>query len=295
MPFVTNQKQLQLFFKTMKQAVKSNVFRYLSLALGLLLVAITAVFSHEFWLLPEQFFLSVDQNVKVSVEVGEDFTGERWGGGTRRVTALKLHTQTTIKDLTSTVQQDDSGVIAPVLKLEETGTQLLTLATNNSFIELEPEKFLAYLTEDGLGNAIAYRQKHNETTKKGRELYRRCAKTVLQVGASYNDLPTKNTGMTLEIIPAKNPYQLVKNQPLTCQFLYEQKPLKNYLVRCWRRINGKTEVEFKKTNVQGNATFELVNKGEGNYMVSTVQMVRLANDPKADWQSTWGSLTFGRQ
>lgn len=279
----------------MKRTLKNNTFCYPALVFGLLLVAVTAVFSHEFWLLPDRFFLSVGQSIKVSVEVGEDFTGKRWGGGARRVTALKLHTQAAVKDLTNTVQQDDSGVIAPVLKLEETGTQMLTLTTNNSFIELKPDKFLPYLKEDGLENAIVYRQKNGETNKNGREFYRRCAKTVLQVGSVYNNLPTKNTDMTLEIIPAKNPYQLTKNQALTCQFLYEQKPLKNYLVRCWWRLNGKTEVEFKKTNAQGNATFELVKKGEGNYMISTVRMVRLTNTPEADWQSTWGSLTFGRQ
>jgi Domain of unknown function (DUF4198) len=246
-------------------------------------------------LLPERFFLNIGERVGVSIEVGEDFTGDRWGGGTRRVTALKHYTQAGTKDLTNAIQQDDSGVVAPVLTIQENGTQVLTLATNNSFIELEPAKFLDYLKEDGLQSAIDYRQKNNETNKNGRELYRRCAKTLLQVGPQTNNLPTQNTGMTLEIIPRKNPYQLSNNEPLTCQFLYEQKPLKNALVRCWWRINGKTEVEFQKTNAQGNATFELVKKGTGNYMVSTVTMVRLQNNPTADWQSTWGSLTFGRK
>jgi len=262
--------------------------------IGLLLLATTVVFSHEFWLLPERFFLNIGETIPVKVEVGEDFTGKRWGGRTRRIEALKRYTPTATKDLAATIQQGDSSVVAPVLKLEENGTQVLILATNSSFIELEPAKFLAYLKEDGLDNAIMYRQKNNETTKKGREKYRRCAKTILQVGNEYNDLPTKNTGMILEIIPSKNPYQLAQSEHLTCRFLYEQKPLKNALVRCWWRVNGKTEVEFRRTNANGDATFSLVKKGKGNYMVSTVRMVRLANDPKADWQSTWGSVTFGR-
>lgn len=260
----------------------------------LLLSVVTAVFSHEFWLLPERFFLNIGETIPVKIEVGEDFTGKRWGGGSRRIETLKLFTPTATKDLATTIQQGDSGVVAPVLTLEENGTQVLILATNSSFIELEPAKFLAYLKEDGLENVVDYRQKNNEITKKGREKYRRCAKTLLQVSNEYNGLPTKNTGMILEIIPNKNPYQLAQSESLTCQFLYEQKPLKNALVRCWWRVNGKTEVEFRRTDDQGNATFDLVKKGKGNYMVSTVRMVRLSNDPKADWQSTWGSLTFGR-
>lgn len=31
----------------------------------------------------------------------------------------------------------------------------------------------------------------------------------------------------------------------------------------------------------------------GRWMISTVKMVRLQNDPKAQWQSYWGSVTWG--
>jgi len=263
------------------------------LFVSLILLAAFTVAAHEFWLFPTDFYPKLGQTISVSINVGEDYVGERWGGGDRRVLRLRLITSKGEKNLTATVMQNDSSVKLKSLTLTEAGTHILVLETNSSFIELEPKKFLDYLKEDGLDNAIEYRQKNGETKKKGRELYRRCAKTVMQVGTVKGNEITKQMGLSIDIVPQQNPYAMPKGSPLSCQFLYENKPLKNALVRCWRRVNGKTELEIKRSDMDGKATFELPKKGNAAYMVSVVNMVRLTKNPKADWQSTWGSLTFG--
>lgn len=258
-----------------------------------IVVTVSLAVAHEFWLFPTQFFPKTGQSIPVSINVGEDYMGERWGGGDRRVQRLRLITPKGEKNLTTTVLQNDSSVKLKPLTLTEAGTHILVLETNSSFIELEPKKFSDYLKDDGLENAIEYRQKNGETKKNGRELYRRCAKTVMQVGTIKGNEITKPMGLSIDIVPGQNPYSLTKGSPLSCQFLYENKPLKNALVRCWRRVNGKTELEIKRSDAAGKATFELPKKGNAAYMISVVNMVRLTNNPKADWQSTWGSLTFG--
>jgi uncharacterized GH25 family protein len=258
-----------------------------------IVASLSVAIAHEFWLYPSQFFPTQGKTVSLSINVGEDYVGERWGGGSRRVQRLRLLSKNDIQDLTASVVQTDSLVKLKPLIFSKEGTHLLALETNSSYIELEPKKFLEYLKEDGLDNAVAYREKNGEQKKKGRELYRRCAKTLLQVGKTQTNEVTKSTDMALEILPLQNPYSLITGSPLTCQFLYEGKPLKNAMVRCWRRVNGKTELEIKRADANGKATFDLPKKGKAAYMISTVTMVRLTNNPKADWQSTWGSLTFG--
>lgn len=269
------------------------MLRKILVSTGICLVTFYLTFAHEFWIYPASFFAKIGETMPFTINVGEDYMGERWGGGSRRVERLRLITAKNENDLTAQIQQNDSLVVPPKITFEQEGTHLLTLETNNSFIELEPKKFLEYLKEDGLNNAIEYRQKNGENQKNGRELYRRCAKTLVQVGSTTDDTPLKNTGMTLEILPLQNPYRLKQGQRLTCQFLYEGKPLKNALVRCWRRVNGKTELEFKRSDAMGKATFDLPQKAKAAYMVSVVTMQRLSQDPRADWQSTWGSMTFG--
>ncbi len=259
----------------------------------LLITTVTAALAHEFWIYPENFFPKLGEKLTWKIQVGEDYEGERWGGGSRRVERLRLFTKKGQKDLTATIQQSDAQVAPPAFTIEQPGTQMLVLETNNSFIELEGKKFEAYLKEDGLNVAIDYRRKNAEQQKMGREFYRRCAKTIMQVGEATNDLPTKPMGIDLDIIPLQNPYAMKPGSALSCRILYNKKPLANAMVRCWRRVNGKTEVEFQQTNAQGEATFELTKKGKAAYMLSSVHMVRHTADDKADWQSLWGSVTFG--
>ena len=151
------------------------------------LALVSGAVGHEFWLQPADFFPKVGDAVSVLIRVGENFEGERWGGGSRRAEQLKISNLAGEKDLLSTLTQADSAVFSPNIKIEQSGTQMLTLATNSSFIELEPAKFLSYLKEDGLENVIEFRQKNNETNKNGRELYRRCAKTFGNFFGSYFD------------------------------------------------------------------------------------------------------------
>ena len=259
----------------------------------LLIVSVFSALAHEFWIFPENFFPKLGEKMSWKIQVGENYEGERWGGGSRRVERLRLFTDKGQKNLTPTIQQSDKQVAPPAFSIEQAGTQMLVLETNNSFIELEADKFEAYLKEDGLNGALDYRQKNAEQQKKGREFYRRCAKTIMQVGSATNDLPTQATGVDLDIVPLQNPYALKPNSSLSCRILYDKKPLANAMVRCWRRVNGKTEVEFQQTNGQGEATFELTKKGRAAYMLSSVHMVRVTNSDKADWQSLWGSVTFG--
>ena len=259
----------------------------------LLIATVASALAHEFWIFPENFFPKVGEKLAWRIQVGENYEGERWGGGSRRVERLRLLTTAGEKALTATVRQSDSQVEPPAVAIEVPGTQMLVLETNNSFIELEADKFEAYLKEDGLQLALDYRQKNAEQQKIGREFYRRCAKAILQVGDATNDLPSKPTALDLDIIPLQNPYAMQPGSPLTCRVLYQQKPLANAMVRCWRRVNGQTEVEFKQTDVKGEATFDLPKKGKAAYMLSSVHMVRLTGNDKADWQSLWGSVTFG--
>ncbi len=129
---------------------------------------VSLAIAHEFWLFPTQFFPKAGENVSVSINVGEDYKGERWGGGSRRVQRLRLFTPQRRKRPDGDGRTYRLCGFAPTAYfLSEAGTHVLVLETNSSFIELEPEKFLEYLKEDGLDNAIEYRQKNGEAQRNG--------------------------------------------------------------------------------------------------------------------------------
>ena len=114
---------------------------------------------------------------------------------------------------------------------------------------------------------------------------------MLQVGKKTDISFQAKTDLVLDIKPLKNPYEYKFGDKPSFQIYYEGKPYINALVRCWHRVNNKTDMQMQRTDRNGLATFNL--EGEGNYMISVVKMDRLKDTKQADWQSTWGSLVFG--
>ena len=73
---------------------------------------------------------------------------------------------------------------------------------------------------------------------------------------------------------------------------FKQKPLPGTEVRIWRKYPGQTLITKKfMTNDKGQIAADI--SLPGMWMVSCVHMERNKIDTTADWQSYWGSVTFG--
>ncbi|MFM7431236.1 MAG: DUF4198 domain-containing protein [Flammeovirgaceae bacterium] len=256
-----------------------------------LVIFFALVQAHEYWIMPSRFFFEKGESVSLTAMVGENYEGSVWGGGGRNLTSFKHFTANDLTDEFSLIKQDTGRVSITPLELMQEGTHLLAFTTNSQYLSLEPEKFNEYVKEDGLEEVIAYREKNNESNLKSRELYRRCVKVLLQVGNKTDNSFQTKTELVLDIKPLKNPYEYKAKEKPSFQISYDGKAYGNALVRCWHRVNNKTDMQLKRTDKNGLVTFSL--PGEGNYMISVVKMDRLKNNEQADWQSTWGSLVFG--
>lgn len=254
-----------------------------------LLFATSSLFAHEFWLMPSKFKLKIGELFDLQLFVGEDFMGDIWANRKQRLLRLTHLTDKTTLDLTSLALKSDSLPIP--LKFDTEGTHLLTMESKNSFIALEADKFNDYLKEDGIENIYELRQKQGQLTQPSKELYRRCAKTLIQVGNKYSDTFMKNTQMPLEIIPLNNPYQMKAGEDITVKVLFKNQPLTNKMVVAWHKTNTQKTTHRKlKTTTDGTLKIKL--DKAGYWMISTVHMEEVKNNPEANYQSYWGNLTF---
>ena len=221
--------------------------------------------------------------------VGEDFTGEIWGKRKERTLKVTDFVGKKQTDLTALAIQSDSNDIR--LSFDKAGMHVVAMRSNNSFIALEAEKFNAYLKDDGIENIYELRKKNGDFDKPSRELYSRCAKTLIQVGDKTDNTFKKNTGMPLEIIPLQNPYLAKIGDKITVNVLFEGKPLADKMIVTWNKTaTKKTRQQKLRTDAKGNMTFTLDEKGQ--WMVSTVHMIPLIDNPEGNYQSFWGNLTF---
>jgi len=255
----------------------------------ILLTFISSLSAHEFWLNPDKFIYRRAEKVNINFFVGENFEGENWEGNNERVKSLKLYFSGVSDDL-SPIVTGATGDSIEYFMLDE-GTNLIAFNSNNAFIEMEPLQFEAYLKEDGLTNALEYRKQNNETGCTGREFYQRCAKTLLQVGGIKDNTYAITTSLIIDIIPTSNPYQLKNKEPFRAKVFYKKEPLVNGLIKVWHRVKNRTVKKELRTDSNGEIVFPVITKGK--WMISTVTMERLTDNPICDWQSYWGSLTWG--
>lgn len=251
-----------------------------------LLLIFAAAQAHEFWLQADKFFVAVGERVKIKFMVGENFMGEPWDLKVHQVEKLELHEGTSVKDLRDSLNVDEQ-----LLKLtfKEEGTKLIVMQSNSAFIELDAAKFNEYLKEDGLDDVLAFREKNKLMNKPSREFYSRHTKLFLQAGEKRDDVFRKTIGLPVEIISDKNPCALKKGDRVRFTILFNGKPFFGAKVRIWNRFDNRTTIQNIFTEKDGTIQMNISNPG--HWMISVVRMVP-SKDPKADWQSYWGSFVF---
>src|SRR4030095_13370693 len=257
-----------------------------------LLTIVPLLMAHEFWLQPNKFIYKVGEDINMRLLVGENFEGENWTGNNKSIKSFQLHLNDAMDDLS--YQITDSVGDSLRFSIHEEGTFMITYNSTNKYIELKPEDFLNYLKEDGLQNAIDYRKENGELDSIGREVYQRSVKTLFQVGKATTGLYKKETNLPLDIIPLTNPYtvkKLDKPEGFTVRILFQKQPLAKAVIKVWHRQNNETKKVELTSDEKGEINFPV--SPTGIWMVSTVKLVRLPKDSTAQWQSYWGSLTFG--
>ena len=76
----------------------------------------------------------------------------------------------------------DGADPAGFLRIAAPGLLVVGYHSNPSAVELASDKFNQYLMEEGLDAVAALRAQRNETGAKAREMFSRCAKSLLLVG-----------------------------------------------------------------------------------------------------------------
>jgi uncharacterized GH25 family protein len=246
--------------------------------------------AHEFWLLPDRFSLQPGDEARLTLFVGEQFRGEALPVTAGRRMALRHFRPDSPHGVALAVQPGRLPAADLRWRPEEAGTHLITFDGPPSLSELSAGKFHAYLHEEGLDFIIAARKAAGTEETPGRERYRRCAKSVLRVGAASNGVATRKVGQRLELILLAEPHALRVREALPVQLRFDDKPLAGALIKAWHRDAAQTTVLRAVTSDEGKVRFTL--PFAGVWMLSVVHMIAVTGEEDADWDSYWASLTF---
>ena len=251
---------------------------------------VASVLGHECWLQPDKFIYKRTEPINLKFLVGENFIGDNWDDERDRINCVQLYYDDVVdKDLDANFGNDKGDSLQ--LAMIDEGTVMVTLNTNNYLTDLDPEKFDQYLRDNDLNETLESREKEGDTLKNGHENYQQCAKTILQVGKGYTSSCSKKSDLPLDIVPVDNPYNIIEGKNFKAQVFFMGKKLRNTKIEVWHKLGDKVTQKNYITNDEGEVKFFLAPTGE--WMITCVKMIKLKNDAQADWQSYWGSVTWG--
>lgn len=255
--------------------------------LGLLLSA-SALPAHDLWIEPSSFRPAQSERITVRVRVGEHFKGDPVPRSSARIERFAAVVPGD-RDLELPLKGTEGADPAGQATLPVPGTWILVYDTNHAFVDLDGPKFERYLTEEGLERISALRAKAGKTAAGARDMYSRCAKSLVTVGAEGQAGYDRVLGLPLELVPGASPAALPAGGELPVLLLYQGKPLAGALVVAIRKDQPLAKVSAR-TGKDGRVRLRL--GGPGDWLVKAVHMIPAPAGSGADWESFWASLTF---
>jgi len=259
-------------------------------ALALLVSA--GVQAHDFWIDPSSFRPAPGQRVLVRLRVGQKFKGDPMPRDPKLLRRFSLFSgtpgnsagggETPIPGVAGAEPAGFATVTSP-------GLNLITYASGRSSVELDAAKFETYLADEGLDTIKAQRAKKGQTAAPAKEVFSRYAKSYLAVGGAGGPGYDRVLGLTLELVPEKDPTALPPGAELPVRLLYLGKPLPGVLVAAFTRDQPDARVTAR-TDAAGRARLRLDRPGV--WLVKAVHMIPAPAETGADWESFWASLTF---
>ncbi len=228
----------------------------------------------------------------MTFQVGHAASRQRWGNGLDRIVVLKDFGPIKSRDLRPDVRQNGTADVST--RLTDDGIHAIVLQTTYAQSELPAVRFNDYAKDAGLTPILAARARSGMSGKAGRERYSRRAKALVQVGTptpATSQLATRAVGMKLEIVTDRNPYSSLPGRRLPLHVLYKGQRLQGAMVMLTNLDFDAKPLATAVTNANGQVTFSVPPVGE--WLINVIWSEPIKGDPKAEFDTTFSSLTFG--
>lgn len=229
-----------------------------------LVAAALRVSAHDFWLEPSTFRPAAGSFVTISLLVGENLQGDLVARDRARIERfVALHESGQIPI--------DEGFVVPDANLIR-----VVYRSRPRPVTLGAQQFEQYLREEGLERVIDLRAKRGQSSAEGREIFSRCAKSLLLPDKESVAVADRASGLPLEIIAESNPY--ARRGVVSFVIRYRGKPLKGALVVA---MNNSLQAPMRaRSDRAGRARFSI--DSPGLWLIKSVHMIEAPKGSDAE-------------
>ena len=241
--------------------------------------------AHDMWIEPTTFSPSTGDIVGLKLRVGQDLLGDPLPADPALINQYVFEDGTGRRPVVARNGADPAGL----LRVASPGLIVVGYRSNPSRVDMSAEKFNQYLKEEGLDAIAALRSRRKETGAPARDLFARCAKSLVLSGTPSEAQGDRVLGFTLELLAERNPYATPAGRDMPFRLTYERQPLAGALVVAINKSNP-AEKLTARTDADGRVRLRL--NRAGVWLVKAVHVVPAPEGANADWASYWASLTF---
>jgi uncharacterized GH25 family protein len=255
------------------------------LALVLALLCAGSLWAHDLWIEPSAFMPAPGTRLAVRLFIGQLFRGDVFPRDPKYLVRFAVIGSGGEAPIPGVPDTDPAGFLVS----GRPGLYELVYTSRHAEVELDAAKFEKYLAEEGLDKISALRARSGRSAAPAKEIYSRCAKSLIAVGEDAGSGHDRVLGLTLELIPEQNPYTLAAGQELPVRLLYRGQPLAGAKVAAVPK-DQPARMVAARTDAQGRVRLRL--GGAGVWLLKAVHMIAAPPGSGADWESFWASLTF---
>lgn len=238
------------------------------------------------WIEPSTFSPQSGDIVSLRLLVGQEFLGDPLPRSSALINQFVVEDASGRRPVIGHEGANPAGFF----RVAAPGMLVIGYRSNPSTVEQKAEKFNQYLKEEGLDAIAAQRAGRKPSDAAVRELFSRCAKSLVLAGEPAQG--DRALGFTLELVAERNPYALGAGEELPVRLTYENRPLAGALVVAMNRLNPAEKVSAR-SGADGRVRFKL--RPGGMWMIKAVHMIPAPAGANAEWHSYWASLTFERR
>lgn len=257
-----------------------------------LLIAFAAIIglaatTHDYFMLPENFFMHKGDQLNLHLLSGDLFVKQaEVGYQAKKTTTFMLYQGSKKIDLTKVAKDTGNNLVG--YTMENTGQALIEMNTGIDHNTATRDNYADFLSQ--LGYDKLSEQVKNGNQFRVKEKFTRYMKTLFAVdnhdGSAYNKVLKED----FELILQDDPYRKKYGDDMTVQLKFKEKPAANATVSLYiKSIAGNVYTQMLTTDKHGEATFTM--SREGIYMLRSVRC-DATKDSDADFESWWASYTF---
>lgn len=242
--------------------------------------------AHDTWLIPERFTVPNASVAQLELTSGMSFPALATSIKPDRIDSARCRFSGQQSDLVDFESEPKSLRLFARIPAPAIATCWVALKPRS--IELTPKQVQEYLHEIGANDSVRQQWNQAAQPKRWRETYTKEAKTFVSVGTIEQDVSwAEPVGLSLEIVPEKDPAALHVGDAFPVQVLKAGKPLAAFPLGIVHESNSRGTI--RKTDSHGRVTFRLNRAGRW-----LMRGTELRSAPQADGEreSTFTTLTI---